>query len=123
MKKLPQIFLVVFIILSIFFVVRYQKYSPSSSINPTPTPLSQITSADQFSYCGQSGIDALTLLKNQVKVEVDNSGLVVSINGRQADSNQHEYWAFYINNQMASVGPASYKTTDADIINWKIEKY
>lgn len=76
-----------------------------------------------FSYPGVAGKDALTLLKEKTTVEQDSSGLVSSINMRKADSTQHEYWAFYVNGKMASVGPASYVTKSSDKIEWKIEKY
>jgi len=48
---------------------------------------------------------------------------VVSINGRKADAQKHEYWAFYVNGKLSDVGPADYKTKDGDVVEWKIEKY
>ena len=92
----------------------------------TPTSTQQMivdNKSDKFVYKGQNGLDALTLLKNKVKVEQDNSELVVSINSRKADNAKHEYWAFYVNDKLATVGPASYQTSDLDIITWKIDKY
>ncbi len=76
-----------------------------------------------ISYAGRDGVDALTLLKEKAPVQQDQSGLVVSINNRKADSGKREYWAFYVNGKLASVGPAAYKTKDGDRIEWKIEKY
>ena len=89
---------------------------------PTPTVAirSEVTS---LTYKGAAGKDALTILKEKAKIEQDKSGLVVSINGRKADNAKHEYWAFYVNNTMAEVGPADYQTKDTDTISWKIEKY
>lgn len=81
------------------------------------------TEVDSISYQGKNGKDALTLLKEQAKVEQDTSGLVVSINGRKSDSSKREYWAFYVNGKLAEVGPADYKTKDEDTIEWKMEKY
>lgn len=78
---------------------------------------------NNVSYKGEEGVDALTILKQKFSVLQDNSGLVNVIGGRKADSAKHEYWAFYANGKMASVGPADYKTKNADIIEWKIEKY
>jgi hypothetical protein len=87
----------------------------------TPTPVAPKEST--VNYKGRDGVDALTLLKEKSKVEQDNSGMVSSIDGRKAETKDRQYWAFYINGKPASVGPASYKTADSDIIEWKVEKY
>lgn len=79
--------------------------------------------SDQLSYHGRSGSDALSLLKENATIEQDASGLVSVINNRKADDNQHEYWGFYVNGELAIVGPADYQTQDTDVILWKIEKY
>ncbi len=76
-----------------------------------------------FSYKGENGKDALSILKEKTAVEQNGSGLVVVVGGKKADDKQKEYWAFYVNGKMADVGPADYKTTDKDLIEWKIEKY
>ena len=67
--------------------------------------------------------DALTLLKEKAEVVQDTSGLVVQINKRKADEQKREYWSFYVNEKMASVGPKDYVTKDTDRIEWKIEKF
>ncbi|SRR5258708_2635351 len=77
--------------------------------------------SNTFSYNGQNGKDALTLLKQQASIQQDHSGLVVGIN--RVKPTGHEYWAFYINGNLASVGPAKYQTKKSDKILWKIEKY
>jgi glucose uptake protein GlcU len=76
-----------------------------------------------FSYQGQENIDALTLLKQITSLKMDNSGLVTSINGREAQARNKEFWAFYINGKMSQVGPAQYITKSTDKIEWKIENY
>lgn len=81
------------------------------------------TVRDKFFYKGQTGKDALILLKEKSVVEQDRSGLVDSINSRKAQASKHEFWAFYVNGKLAPVGPADYKTKDSDIIEWRIEKY
>lgn len=85
--------------------------------------LQQQSQASGLTYKGESGKDALTLLKQKATVEVDKSGLVISINGRKADNGKREFWAFYVNGKSASVGPADYQTQDTDTIEWKIDKY
>lgn len=79
--------------------------------------------SDDMFFSGQNGVTELSLLKKIVPVAQDRSGLVVSINGRKADSAKHEYWAFLVNGKMATVGPADYVTKNTDKIEWKIEKY
>ena len=95
----------------------------SKEIPPTLSPQENDVGLDHISYDGVAGKDALTLLKEKAAVEQDASGLVVAIDRRKPDSSQHEFWAFYVNGQMAQVGPADYKTKAGDKIEWKIEKY
>lgn len=78
---------------------------------------------DSVSYIGKNGVTALELLKEKATIQQDSSGMVTSINGKKADTNKKEYWAFYVNGKMAPVGPAEYKTKNSDRVEWKIEKY
>lgn len=87
------------------------------------TPIATHLAADRFSYQGQPGKDALTLLKEKAKVQIDAHGLVAGINNRIAQNTKHEYWAFYVNGKFATAGPADYQTKNTDLIEWKIEKY
>lgn len=122
-KKLAALFLIILAFGGLFFWVTTSQ--PKKTI-PTPTPqFTQQTAEnpDSFVYNGKDGVDALTLLKEKADIEQDASGLVSAINGRKADTDKHEYWAFYVNDQMAQVGPASYKTTNSDVLMWKIETY
>lgn len=89
----------------------------------SPTPGISVSANTTLIYKGEEGKDALTILKEKAKVEQEASGLVVSIDGRKADDKKREYWGFYVNGEMASVGPAEYQTKDSDTIMWKIEKY
>lgn len=82
-----------------------------------------LPSYETVSYQGVEGKDALMLLKQKALIEQDGSGLVVGINGRKAESSKREYWAFYVNGELAPVGPADYKTKEGDKVEWKIEKY
>lgn len=97
---------------------------PTTAPVITPTiSIQQETQTEGLTYQGESGKDALTLLKQKATIEQDKSGLVIAINGRKADNSKREYWAFYINGKSAQVGPADYQTQDSDTIQWKIEKY
>lgn len=99
-------------------VVETNHQQATKAISPTPT---RVTS--YFKYEGKEGIDALTLLKYQAYVHESQPGFVDEINGRKADKNKHEYWAFYVNGKASNVGAADYMTHDNDAIEWKIEKY
>jgi hypothetical protein len=83
----------------------------------------EILGSDSFEYRGKNGIDALSLLKEKAEVEQDNSGMVVSINGREANDENKEFWGFYVDGKMAPIGAAEYETKDNEVINWKIENY
>jgi len=92
------------------------------SVHPTVAAV-PVQHRDSFTYNGQNGKDALTLLKQHTSVVQNNSGLVTEIAGRRADAGKHEYWAFYVNGKYAQVGPAAYQTKNGDVIVWKIERY
>jgi uncharacterized membrane protein len=82
-----------------------------------------VKTQDLYSYKGEDGVDALSLLKKKTSVEQDESGLVVVINNRKADEKKREFWAFYVNGKLSQVGPAEYVTKNKDAIEWKIENY
>lgn len=105
--------------------IAYQRYqTQKSSWQQTTVSIdAQKKNLNIFIYDGQDGKDALSLLKEKAQVQQDRSGLVTSINGRQANSAKKEYWAFYINGNLAQVGPASYQTKKGDTITWKIMHY
>ncbi len=120
--------IIIILALSVFVVGALPLFAGKTIYVKVPTPIQtpSVTLAPQarsLTYQGAAGKDALTILKEKAKIEQDKSGLVVSINGRKADNAKHEYWAFYVNNTMAEVGPADYQTKDTDTISWKIEKY
>lgn len=113
--------IVLVLLFSTVSLAREKEERAQKALFATPT-ISQLAK-DEFSYKGKTGKDALTLLKENARIEQDASGLVVSINGRKADPAKREYWAFYVNGNMAQVGPADYQTKDEDRVEWKIEKY
>lgn len=123
-KKVGLILIGVFLLL-IGAAAAFTVNNPSKIVNkPTPTILSEKKVENKVvTYKGEDGKDALTLLKNVAKVEQNSSGLVTTIDGREALDKNKEYWAFYVNDEMAPVGPAEYQTKNTDNIEWKIEKY
>ena len=98
-----------------------RKDSKTVQVSPIITSVSEVNK--MFTYEGREGIDALTLLKEETAIKQDDSGLVISINGRDADSNRREYWSFYVNGKMASVGPADYITNEKDKLEWRLENF
>lgn len=128
MKKYLKNRLVIFvvvIVLVIFFgyvLLGQQAQNKSNTQAYSVNPILQ-KSSERISYKGKANIDALTLLRQNATVSLDQSGMVSSINGRKVNSEKHEYWAFYINSKLGSIGPADYQTKDRDLIEWKVEKY
>lgn len=112
------------IVLLAVVLQRQTQQSPQQQIPITPTRAAVPQSdTNTFSYKGEDGQDALTLLRSKTDVEQDKSGLVISINGKKADSSKREYWAFYVNGELSSSGPKDYITKNDDLIEWKVENY
>lgn len=123
-KKYVLILVLVFVIIGIFaFVSSSLNKNLGQESKNSPIITQNVKEINNFIYKGRNNKDALTLLKEETEVKQDDSGMVSSINGRAADSNKREFWSFYINGQMAQVGPADYITKDEDSIEWKIETY
>src|SRR5690349_21236488 len=91
------------------------------SIQPIPTSASKFDKIDV-----KKGTTALDLLKKTTKLETKGEGkdaFVTSINGKKANDEKHEFWAFYVNGKQAQVGAGSYILQNNDKITWKIENY
>ncbi len=74
----------------------------------------------------EEGTTALDLLKSNNKVKTQGEGknaFVVEINGVKAEIAKKQFWAFYINGKMASVGAGSYQLRQGDKILWQLENY
>ena len=73
-----------------------------------------------------SGSTALQLLNTTHKIvakgEKENA-FITAIDGRVADPQKKEFWAFYVNGKQAQVGAGSYIIKKNDTIEWKIETY
>jgi hypothetical protein len=82
--------------------------------------------APEFSYEGRAGTTALDLLLEadpsaQVTGEGENA-FVTAVDGVAADPDS-EFWALYVNGEMATVGAGSLETEDGDEITWKLETF
>lgn len=74
------------------------------------------------SYTGKAGVTAAALLtQNSHTMGKDASGLINAIDSVKPGDRQ--YWAFYVNCQLAQVGAEQYTTKDGDIIHWKLDSF
>jgi len=92
---------------------------PNHKVSLVTTAKHQTT---QISYQGQSGINALALLKKHAQVTTKHysfGDMVTSIDG--TTGNGPKYWTFYLNGKEASVGAGSYVTKSSDHITWKLQ--
>jgi hypothetical protein len=89
--------------------------------NHTSSP--QSIAEKPISYKGKNGTDALSLLKASHNIVQDESNLVIQIDNYRADTKKREYWAFYVNGKLSSIGPEAFKTQNSDKIEWKIDTY
>lgn len=72
------------------------------------------------------GATALQLLSTTHKIATkgqNKNAFVTTIDGRLADAQKREFWAFYVNGKQAEVGAGSYLVKNNDTIEWKIETY
>ncbi|WP_069387184.1 DUF4430 domain-containing protein [Cellulosimicrobium cellulans] len=89
-------------------------------------PADQDDDAPELSYEGRDGSTALDLLlEADPSAEVTGEGenaFVTAIDGVVADPDG-EFWALYVNDEMATVGAGSLETKDGDEITWKLETF
>jgi hypothetical protein len=81
----------------------------------------------ELTYEGVAGKTALELLVAAdptavVQGEGENA-FVTGIEGREAQDSAKEFWALYVNGEMAQVGAGSLVTETGDEITWKLETY
>ncbi len=77
------------------------------------------------SHDGQEGIAVLDTTRSLADVGTKDSDFgefITSINGLSADAN-NEYWAFYVNGNLASEGAGTYKAVKGDRVEWKLEAF
>ena len=88
-------------------------------------PVSTITFNDNgtiVTYDGVAGETALATLKSLTDVQVEDSAygeFVISIGVVSADSSKN-FWGFYVNGDMASVGAGDYVAKEGDQIEWQL---
>jgi hypothetical protein len=79
----------------------------------------------EFSYEGEDGETALDLLlANDPAAEVSGEGdmaFVTAIQGHAAEDGA-EFWALYVDDEMAQVGAGALETEDGQLVEWKLEE-
>jgi hypothetical protein len=121
------------IVLAVSFgVVAVQMKDQRHDIRNLQKQVSQLQSnqkADEVresgvSYEGKDGKTAMQLLEKKHKVETKDYGemgkFVISIDGVKATDGEN-FWAFFVNGQMATEGASTYQTKTGDKIEWKLE--
>jgi hypothetical protein len=94
------------------------------SVQPTNSEISFSEDRKIVSYEGVTGMTALEILKNLTNVTTEDSSFgefVTSINGLEAINNK-EYWSFFVNGEYANEGAGTYKTTDGENLEWRLEE-
>jgi hypothetical protein len=101
--------------------------SAASSASPSASPSVEAAEVTEWSYEGQDGRTALELLlESDPSAAVSGEGemaYVTSIGGRAADDSKNEFWALYVDGEMATVGAGSLVTTTGQEITWKLETF
>ena len=57
-----------------------------------------------------------------MEVNSKTNAFITEINGYSTEGKK-EFWAFYINDKLSTVGAGNYQLRNGDKIEWKIEKY
>lgn len=124
----------IFLVFSLVFLAvscrnQFAISNPQSEIRESAIQVRQMVEGDMadslFNFYKEENKTALDLLKMGHKVETKTfSGVgeyVTSINGKKEDTGKN-FWSFYVNNQQAQEGAATYKPKDKDFIEWKLEE-
>jgi hypothetical protein len=138
MKKVPVAILVATLVIfgfGIFVITQKTNKKPDNQTSNNSQLSTDGTQTQQqekatisldgktVSYHGVAGKNALEPLKAQATVVTEETiygELVTSINGVSADS-KTEYWAFYVNGSLSSVGAGSYTVQQGDSLEWRLE--
>ena len=121
-------FLIIF--LSTAFIQYNNTFSGKKVISEKPIVTKQIIVIDgknnQSFVQIKKGSTALRLLNSTHKVVTkgqNENAFITTIDGRIANQQKREFWAFYVNGKQAQVGAGSYIVKNNDTIEWKIETY
>jgi hypothetical protein len=111
------------LLLAVAFGIAYSANKANAPENSEQVQQEAQNQVQAINYEGVEGRTALDLLKENHNVELQSysfGDMVVGIEGVKADSSN--FWAFYVNGNMAQVGASQYVTKDGDVIEWKLEE-
>lgn len=83
-----------------------------------------VAAVSAIAYDGEDGKNALDLLKSKTQIQTQDSSIgifVISING--VTNSEDHFWMFYVNGELAQVGPDQYITKNADKIEWRYDQF
>lgn len=107
-------------IVIVIAIIGFVAYLTSAK---TTKPTQQIKAVSTINYDCNANQNALALLKENNKIETQDSSygtFVDSINSQATTSDS--FWIFYVNGEMATVGPDQYTCKDGDKVEWRFEK-
>lgn len=131
-KRMLLIVLLVVLIPLPFFIITSKSVFPRVENNRAVLLVTQIFDYGEKKPTDRAKIEvkqeetALDLLRSSSSVIIKGDGAsayVVGINGVVADDSKKEYWAFYVNGRLATIGAGSYKLIGGEQIEWKLENY
>lgn len=65
----------------------------------------------------------LDIMDEYYDIDGAEEGFITAIEGYEQDDAEGLYWMYYVNEEMAPVGAADYIPEEADVIEWKLEKF
>lgn len=106
-----------------FFSHEQQQNTEVDVVLTVKTPQKEILRTKKSVY---GDYTALKVLEEELPIETKGKGsqaFVVGIAGVRADTKKKQYWAFYVNNKLASQGAGIYQVQKKDAIVWSLETY
>ncbi|MCX6732061.1 MAG: DUF4430 domain-containing protein [Candidatus Roizmanbacteria bacterium] len=127
MSKKIFLFLVFLVLCFGCAFIQYKKSVPVNKVTTSFTfSVTQTVGKNKQKIQTKVGSTALQLLNSAHKVVTKGqkeNAFVTAIDGYTANSENKEFWAFYVNGKQAEVGAGSYVIKNHDTIEWKIETY
>jgi hypothetical protein len=114
---------VLFGIATLVIVAEKPPVNNNVAVKGVATTQAPAQPANEVSFTATKGMSVLDQLKQQAKVETQDSAygpFVNSING-VVGGVSGKYWSYYVNGILAQKGAADYITVGGEKITWKLE--
>jgi len=112
-------------VLVVLGVIAGSVYYYQTRDNEISGTQSKTETTNQLVYEGKDGMTALELLQKNADVKTSGTGkdaFVTSVNGTVANP-KNQYWAFFVNDETATIGAGSYITKNGEKITWKLTTF